>query len=114
MARTGRPTIEIDREMFERLCKIQCTEEEVAAFFSCSVDTVERWCKREYKRTFAEVFAEKRTAGKASLRRRQWQLASKSAAMAIFLGKQYLGQRDVVETKTDERVTIINDISPDQ
>lgn len=42
-------------------------------------------------------FAQKRGAGKISLRRSQWRLAEKNASMAIWLGKQYLGQRDVVE-----------------
>ena len=90
----GRPKKEIDKQTFEKLCGIQCTEEEIAAWFSCSVDTIERWCKRTYKRTFAEVFREKREAGKVSLRRMQWQLAAKSAPLSIFLGKNYLGQRD--------------------
>ena len=63
----------------------------------CSVDTLERWCLRNYKKRFAEVFAEKRAYGKVSLRRTQWTLAEKSPAMAIFLGKNYLGQSDKVE-----------------
>ena len=41
----------------------------------------------------------KREKGKISLRRAQFRLAEKSAAMAIFLGKNYLGQRDAVETE---------------
>lgn len=90
----GRPQIEIDKKAFESLCGLQCTCEEISAFFSCSVDTIERWCKREYKKKFAEVFAEKRSKGKISLRRMQWRIAEKNAAMAIFLGKQYLGQSD--------------------
>lgn len=32
-----------------------------------------------------------------ALRRAQWRLAERNAAMAIWLGKQYLGQRDIVE-----------------
>ena len=32
--------------------------------------------------------------GKISLRRMQWRLAETSATMAIFLGKQYLGQKN--------------------
>lgn len=43
------------------------------------------------------TFAEKRKTGKISLRRMQWRLAEKNATMAIFLGKQYLGQRDNVD-----------------
>ena len=46
---------------------------------------------------FSEVFKEKRGLGKISLRRNQWRLAEKSATMAIWLGKQYLGQKDQVE-----------------
>ena len=46
---------------------------------------------------FSEVFKEKSGLGKISLRRNQWRLAEKSATMAIWLGKQYLGQKDQVE-----------------
>lgn len=91
---TGRPRKEIPRAEFEKLCGLQCTKDEIAAFFECSEDTIERWCKRTYKKTFAVVFKEKRGLGHISLRRMQMQLAKKSAAMAIFLGKNYLGQTD--------------------
>lgn len=90
----ARPRIPIDKQTFEKLCGLQATEQEIAGFFGCSVDTIERWCKRTYKMRFAEVFAEKRGIGKISLRRMQWKLAEKSAPMAIFLGKNYLGQTD--------------------
>ena len=49
--------------------------------------------------SFSEVFRQKRGLGKVSLRRAQFHLAEKSATMAIFLGKQYLGQTDVQEIK---------------
>lgn len=53
---------------------------------------------------FSEVFAIKRSDGKIALRRNQLALSKKNAAMAIFLGKQYLGQSDnpVQEGKTGE------------
>lgn len=94
MARTGRPKKNIDQNMFEKMCSYQCTEEEICGMFGVSVDTLERWCKRTYKATFAEVFKEKRQLGKMSLRRSQFKLAEKNATMAIWLGKQYLDQRD--------------------
>ena len=94
----GRPKTQINIDQFEKLCGLQCTEEEVASFFNCSVDTIERFCKREYGHTFAEVFKDKRGLGKISLRRHQWKLAEKYPSMAIFLGKQYLDQTDKVET----------------
>ena len=98
MKKLGRPKKDINVQQFENLCGLQCTLEEIAAFFDCSVDTIERFCKREYKQTFAEVFKLKRGIGKISLRRSQWKLAEKYPAMAIFLGKQYLEQTDKVET----------------
>ena len=97
MAKTGRPRKEIDIKQFESLCGMMCTEEEIAGFFDCSVDTIENWSKRTYGETFSEVYKKKSTTGKISLRRAQFRLAEKSAAMAIFLGKNYLGQTDHME-----------------
>jgi len=102
MAQTGRPRKEIKQETFEKLCAMFCTEEEIAGFFECSVDTLERWSKRTYDCSFAEIYAEKKQGGKISLRRAQMRLAEKSPAMAIFLGKNYLGQKDNPEESTDE------------
>lgn len=90
----GRPKKEIDKKQFENLCGLQCTMLEICNFFYVSDKTLTAWCKRTYKKSFSEVFAQKREKGKISLRRMQFQLAEKSASMAIFLGKQYLGQRD--------------------
>ena len=53
----GRPPKQIDKTEFEKLCLLQCTEEEIAGWFDCSVDTIERWVKREYSATFAEIYA---------------------------------------------------------
>ncbi len=90
----GRPKKEIDIEIFEELCAIQCTEEEIASVFRCSIDTLSRFCKANYKESFADIYKKLTDRGKKSLRRMQWDLAKKSAPMAIWLGKQYLGQKD--------------------
>lgn len=94
---TGRPRKEIDEKQFSNLCALQCTEEEIAAFFECSVDTINLWCKRTFGMTFTETYKEKSQAGKISLRRFQFKLAEKNPGMAIFLGKNWLGQTDRVE-----------------
>ena len=107
---TGRPRIEIDQSVFEKLCGMQCTEEELAGFFGCCVDTIENWCKRTYNQPFSEVYAQKRQGGKISLRRAQWRLAEKSAAMAIFLGKNYLGQTDNPDTTHDEMLAKLDEV----
>lgn len=95
----GRKQIPIPKEHFESLCGIQCTLSEIASFFKCSEDTIERWCKREYGMNFAEVYKIYSVSGKISLRRWQFKMAEKNVTMAIFLGKQYLGQTDKTETE---------------
>ena len=89
MTKMGRPKTKIDKENFEKLCGLQCTEIEIADFFNCSIDTINNWCKETYGETFSDTFKKKSASGKRALRR-----------MAIFLGKQYLGQRDYVEEET--------------
>lgn len=104
----GRPRKQIDQKSFENLCGIQCTKEEICGFFEITDKTLESWCKRTYKKGFSEVFKEKRGAGKISLRRSQFRLAEKSAAMAIFLGKQYLGQSDRVSVEAKNTNNLID------
>ena len=108
----GRPLKDIDVEQFEKLCALQCTQSEIASWFNCDIDTVNNWCKRTYECTFSDIYKQKSEKGKISLRRSQWKLAEKNATMAIFLGKQHLGQKDVqqVENKI-EHVNPFDDIS---
>lgn len=97
----ARPRKEIDKKNFESMCAYQCTQEEICAFLGVTDKTLSNWCKKTYGLRFSEVFKQKREIGKMSLRRKQWKLADKSASMAIFLGKNYLGQTDQVETKIE-------------
>lgn len=90
----GRPRKEINQSEFEKLCGLQCTKEEICGWFGITDKTLERLCREIYGKGFSEVFAEKRQRGKIALRRSQFQLAEKSASMAIWLGKNYLDQHD--------------------
>ena len=98
----------IDKKQFENLCGLQCTLLEICDFFDVEDDTLNSWCKKTYGTTFSEVFKLKRGKGQISLRRMQWKLAEKNAAMAIFLGKQYLGQKDKIEY-SDDGIKSINE-----
>ena len=98
----ARPRAEIDEKQFEKLCAMLCTEEEIASFFDISINTLKSWCKRNYGVEFSTIYTEKKQRGKIVLRRYQMQLAEKYPAMAIFLGKQYLGQQDHPETATED------------
>lgn len=105
----GRPTKKIDKEQFEKLCVMQCTLNEIAGWFNCSEDTIENWCKKEYGELFSDVLKSKSVKGKISLRRSQFQAAEAgNTTMLIWLGKQYLGQK---EPKQEVAVTNADDDS---
>ena len=98
----GRPKKEIDKSQFEKLCGLQCTAEEICNFFEVSDKTLYRWVKKTYGENFSAIFQQKRSRGKISLRRTQFRLAESNASMAIFLGKNYLGQSDRPESETTD------------
>lgn len=106
----GRPKIEIDYVTVEKLANIQCTQEEIASFLGISSRTLLRDEK------FKELFAKGRENGKMSLRRIQWKHAEKSVPMAIWLGKQYLGQKDIIEASTtgETKINIVNSLPRDE
>lgn len=91
----GRPRKELDWAKVDKLCTFWATEVEIAAWFGCSIDVINRRCKELYGKTFAEYSQEKRLAANAPLRKRQRALALEgNPTMLIWLGKQRLGQRD--------------------
>lgn len=98
----ARPVKEINQIEFEKLCGLQCTRDEICGWFGVTDKTLDGWCKRTYGEGFSAIYAQKREVGKISLRRAQFQLAQKSAAMAIFLGRNYLGQRDNIQYEDRE------------
>lgn len=100
----GRPRKEFDTDQFEKLCGLQCTLEEVSGWFGMSEDTLNVRLRESYGDTFQGVYKKYSQDGKISLRRHQFRLAEKSAAMAIWLGKQYLGQRETDLTDRDKQL----------
>lgn len=108
MAKMGRPLKQIDRKQFENLCGLMCTQEEICAFFECCHDTLNDWCRRNYNdQTFSQVYKIYSQSGKIALRRNQMRLSEKSASMAIWLGKQLLGQTDDGNRLSDNETTSI-------
>ena len=100
----------INKNTFESLCAIQCTKEEICSVLDVSEKTLNSWCNSNYNKDFSLVFAEKRENGKASLRRNQWRMAEKNPTMAIWLGKQYLKQRDNIELEHNTQNGILGDL----
>lgn len=97
----GRPKKDIDQKQLFELAKMQCTQNEMAAVLNCHPDTL--------RDNYSSIMEKGAETGKMSLRRKQYKLADKSAAMGIWLGKQYLGQKDAQldEQKAKEFVTNI-------
>lgn len=114
MARKGRPPINFDKKAFVDLVALGCNQKEICWFFRdetgkvANVDTLSRWCKREFGVTFQE-YSEQNSlmALKIQLRKNQFELSKHSVPMAIFLGKNWLGQTDKIE----QTITEVEDLS---
>ena len=82
-----------DMEAVEKLCRLNCTDDEIASFFGVCRKTVER--ERKSNPEFNATIERGKSYGKLSLRRKQVELALEgNATMLIWLGKQYMGQSD--------------------
>ena len=93
----ARPKANIDLAELEKLYGMQCTDEEVAAFFGVSVRTIER---RRRVKSFREAIELARAKGRISVRRNLFrQAAAGNVAAAIFLAKNVLGYRDVLRNE---------------
>lgn len=100
MAKTGRPRTEIDLDLAYRLGMNQCTLSECSAWLGVNLSTL------SMRDDFLEAYKKGQEKGKMSLRRYQWDLAKTNATMAIWLGKQYLGQRDNA-AELDQDTTLV-------
>ena len=117
--KVGRPKTEINLEELQKLCTLNCNMPEIASFFNMPLRTLEDRFKNDTDvRTAIE---NGRNKGKLSVRRKQLQIMDETnnATMAIWLGKQLLGQRDkhdIVtedkgETKLSEALEIIQEMA---
>lgn len=94
----GRRQAAIDLEALEKLAAMLCTHEEAAGYFDIARETFTR--KLRQKR-YRDVWERGQQKGRISIRRKQFQ--KNTDAMLIWLGKQYLGQRDTPENPGDAR-----------
>ena len=98
----GRPKIVwTDKEYssIEYMAIIHCTGEEMAGVMGVDYDTLNRLVKQRYGKTFSEWYKSASSNGNMSLRRLQWKSAEGgNVTMQIFLGKQWLGQKEQLDT----------------
>lgn len=76
-----------------KLARLHCTKTEAAGFLGVSLRFFNKLLSKDSR--VARAWEDGKQEGKVSLRRKQMRLASTNASMAIFLGKQYLGQQDI-------------------
>lgn len=89
-----RPRKKIDLAQLKQLAAIGLSSAEMAAVLDCSKDTLER-------RHMATIETGRQMRN-ASLKRKQYEVATGgNPTMLIWLGKQYLGQKDQVAIEAD-------------
>ena len=92
--KSGPKPKEINWQLFEDLCSLQCTQSEMASVLHIHIDTLRDRAVAHYEDQYSNVYKRFSEGGKTSLRRFQFNLAKKNTTMAIWLGKQWLGQKD--------------------
>jgi len=103
----GRPKRKIEWAKFEKLCAVLCTKFEIASILNVCEDTLDSRVKDHYKNDFSTVYKQFASNGTCSLRRNQFVLSQTNASMSIWLGKQWLGQKD----NDDRKDNYANDAS---
>lgn len=104
----------INWDVFDGLCRIQCTQVEIAGVLKCSVDTLERRVQDEKGMGYAEYYAQKSEEGKASLRRMMYKVAmgdptkgkEPDVQMLKRLGEVHLGHSSKLDVKVGGSVAI--------
>jgi hypothetical protein len=85
----GRPVKLVDLVVVEKLARMQCTIEEVAAFFNVGRTALVR------KLGFRDSYERGLDSGRQSLRRAMWKKAiAGNVPMQVWLSKQYLGFKE--------------------
>lgn len=112
-ATAGRPLLilnDFGLETIEKLASVFCTDEEIASFMGVTVETL---LNNKNKSSFLEYKKRGLERGKATLRRKQFELAMKgNCTMLIWLGRNYLNQSENNiddDTKTTEALEKVTD-----
>ena len=104
----GRPKKKLDKDVIANLSQIGCTQEEIGSVVGISARTLQR--------RYADLVAENKNIGKASLRKKLWEKALKgNDKLLIWLSKQELNMRDKIETQSIvEPLPLIIDAKADE
>jgi len=104
----GRPKKDLDKDVIAKLSQIGCTQEEIGSVVGISARTLQR--------RYADLVAENKNIGKASLRKKLWEKALKgNEKLLIWLSKNELNMVDKVHTTSVvEPLPLIIDAKADE
>jgi AraC-like DNA-binding protein len=105
-SKMGRPPIDIDMDQLAALCRMKPTQEDCAAFFKCSPDTIANKIKDETGLTFSEFREQSLVHTRFDLIRKAIKKADHSDTMHIFCLKNLCGWSDKTEATTISDATI--------
>ena len=96
--KAGRPEAVIDWTKVGRYLQAQCLTTGIAGVLGISTDTLYLRCMKDLNMDYTAFSEQKKAEGKELLRMKQFELAMMgNVPMAIWLGKNLLGQKDQVE-----------------
>lgn len=111
-ATAGRPIYvlnEFGLTTIEKLASVFCTDEEIASFMGVTVETL---LNSKNKDAFLEYKKKGLDTGKATLRRKQFELGMKgNCTMLIWLGRNYLNQSENIEEDNTDVKNALNKVA---
>lgn len=100
----GRKEKEISLAALEQLCRLNVTDQEIAAHFKVSPGAVTQ--RKERDPEFAAIIERGKANGKISLRRSLIRLAQRDGRTAIHLSKNILGYSDKIEVQDNKNIQV--------
>lgn len=103
MARPPKESDKINKDELEKLMRLYPSEKEAADWFGVTIKTLQRFIRKHFQSSFVQLRDKSFVKTKVGLKRAQIEKALKGDnTMLIWCGKQYMGQAEKVESKTED------------
>lgn len=108
----GRPAFQFDDKNFDVAIQLPMIKADICLLMGgCSEDTIEKYVKKRFGKTFSELQSERRQHFRKNILGKQYELAMKgNVGLLIWLGKNYLGQRDKFEETDAEDLKLEREV----
>ncbi len=102
-----KPRVHIDIVQLKALCRMKPTQSDCAAFFKCSLDTIERFIRKETGLTYAEFRDQSMVHTRFDLIRKAIKRSDVSDTMLIFSLKNLCDWTDKLKTENEHSGTFL-------